>query len=316
MSEEKKDLSHYLNNPDALGDLNDEDLDALANNPADKEVIETPEPKEQGDTQSDATPGATTEVQKSESEKQPEGILARDGKHVIPYSRLEDAEQRARELAQKVEQLTAAHNSTANAATETQAVQTDDFLSDDELSELENDLPALAKVIRASQKQVKTLSEQVATLSKGQEAQLQERESEAQKAWNEALQKNAKAAFLDATLAPDEGIRYVNAAASLYPNWANMSHEDRANAVVRQYEAVNGEVKVNGIAKTETPPADKTEQKQESNPNVPVSMSGIPGGTAPAVDEAAAMLSKTGAELTADFMKMTPEQIEAQLNRI
>jgi len=318
MSEEKKDLSHYLNNPDDLGSLSDAELDALADNPAHTQAGEAPATEAKGDTQSAATPGSTADGQEKEKEvqpeTQPEGILARDGKHVIPYSRLEDSERRARELAQQVEQLTAAAKNSAGTQEGTQGTtQTDEFLSEDELAELEADLPALAKVIRASQTQVKNLSEQVATLSKGHEAQLQERENEGQKAWDEALKNNDKAAYLDATLAPEVGIKYVNAAAALYPDWVNMSHEARADAIVRQYEAVNGEVKVNGIAKPVTPPA---EQKQESKPNVPVSMSGIPGGSAPAVDEAAAMASKTGAELTEDFMKMTPEQSEAQLNRI
>lgn len=318
MSEERKDLSHYLNNPDDLGSLSDAELDALADNPAQSQASDATATEEKGDTQSAVTPDSAADGQASEKaaqpETQPDGILARDGKHVIPYSRLEDSERRARELAQQVEQLTAAaKNAEASKDGSQSPTQTDDFLSEEELAELETDLPALAKVIRASQVQVKNLSEQVATLSKGHEAQLQERENEGQKAWAAALEKNAKAAFLDATLAPDVGIRYVNAAAALYPDWANMSYEARADAIVRQYEAVNGEVKVNGIARTVTPPA---EQTQESKPNVPVSMSGIPGGSAPAVDEAAALLSKTVAELTEDFMRMSPEQIEAQLNRI
>lgn len=318
MSEERKDLSHYLNNPDDLGNLSDAELDALADNPAQSQASDATANEEKGDTQSTVTPDSAADGQASgkvaQPETQPDGILARDGKHVIPYSRLEDSERRARELAQQVEQLTAAAKNSAGTQEGTQGtIQTDEFLSEEELAELETDLPALAKVIRVQQTQVRNLSEQVATLSKGHEAQLQERENEGQKAWAAALEKNAKAAFLDATLAPEVGMKYVNAAAALYSDWENMSHEARADAIVRQYEAVNGEVKVNGIAQTVTPPA---EQKQESKPNVPVSMSGIPGGSAPAVDEAAALLSKTGAELTEDFMRMSPEQIEAQLNRI
>ena len=49
---------------------------------------------------------------------------------------------------------------------------------------------------------------------------------------------------------------------------------------------------------------------------VPHSLGDIPGGNAPATDEAAAMLGKSGAQLTAEFMTMTPEQIEAKLNRL
>jgi hypothetical protein len=48
----------------------------------------------------------------------------------------------------------------------------------------------------------------------------------------------------------------------------------------------------------------------------PRSLSDIPVGSAPAVDESAALLDKSGPDLTAAFMAMTPEQIEAKLNRL
>jgi len=190
------------------------------------------------------------------------------------------------------------------------------LLSDAELDELEAELPALAKVIRTQQAQITAMAGQVAELSKTRDTQKPEsEEDDVAKAWNEALAKNQKAKYLDATLAPEVGQKFINVTAALYAGWDTMSDEDRAAAIVRQYEAVHGEVKVTAIA---TQPAAKPAPvvKTPAVPDVPVSMSGIPGGSAPAVDEAAALLSKSGAELTHDFMAMSSEQIEAALNRI
>lgn len=313
MSEEKKDLSHYLNNPDELGDMSDEALEALVDSQSAAEDETPAEPK--GDTESAATPGDTAgEQNKGEpneqepTDKQPDGILARDGKHVIPYARLEEAERRARELAAQVAELTKQQSGEQAPAKQDAQSETEGFLSDEELDELENELPALAKVIRAQQAQVRQLSGEVSNLKKGYESQQQDDET---KSWNEALAQNPKAQYLDATLAPEVGQRFINAAATVYADkWDTMPHAERAAAIVRQYEAVHGEIQVKQAAQA-TKPAQPAKK-----PDVPVSMGGIPGGAAPAVDEAAAMASKTGAELTADFMNMTPEQIDAALNRI
>ncbi|MDE1545939.1 hypothetical protein PTW32_10955 [Dechloromonas agitata] len=50
---------------------------------------------------------------------------------------------------------------------------------------------------------------------------------------------------------------------------------------------------------------------------VPASLSAIPGGSTPAADDVTAQLAtKSGPELTADFMRMNPQQIEAMLARL
>jgi hypothetical protein len=54
----------------------------------------------------------------------------------------------------------------------------------------------------------------------------------------------------------------------------------------------------------------------QAGASAPRSLGDIPGGSAPAVDEAAAILSKGPQELQAYFDAMTPDQIEAKLNRL
>lgn len=313
MTEAAKDLTHYLNNLDELGDLSDEQIDALADTQG--TAIDEAGAVAKGDTESAAAPGSTADVQTNVDEQQPEGILARDGKHIIPFARLEAAEQRARDYA---EQLKALQEAQAAGKPDDEAASqaTEGLLSDDELAELDAELPALAKVIRAQQAQLTSMAGQVAELNKTRDTRTAESVDDGAKAWNEALEQNAKAKFLDATLAPEVGQKFINVTAALYADWDTMSNEDRAAAIVRQYEAVHGEVKVTSIA---TQPAAKPAApvvKTPAIPDVPVSMNGIPGGSAPAVDEAAALLSKSGAELTQDFMSMRSEDIEAALNRI
>lgn len=312
MTEAAKDLTHYLNNLDELGDLSDDQIEALAN-PQGTATDDADEDK--GDTESAAAPGSTADVQENADEQQPEGILARDGKHIIPFARLEAAEQRARDYA---EQLKALQEAQAAGKPDDEAASqaTEGLLSDEELAELDAELPALAKVIRAQQAQLTSMAGQVAELSKARDTRTAESENDGAKAWNEALEQNEKAKYLDATLAPEVGQKFINVTAALYADWDTMPPAERAAAIVRQYEAVHGEIKVASVA---TQPAAKPAApvvKTPAVPDVPVSMSGIPGGSAPAVDEAAALLSKSGAELTHDFMAMSPEAIDAVLNRI
>lgn len=313
MTEAAKDLTHYLNNLDELGDLSDDQIEALANPQG--TAIDDAGAVDKGDTESAAAPGSTSDVQANADEQQPEGILARDGKHIIPFARLEAAEQRARDYAKQLDELRQAQ--AAGKTDEEAASQAaEGLLSDAELDELDAELPALAKVIRAQQAQLTSMAGQVAELSKTRDTRSQESEDDGTKAWNEALEQNAKAKFLDATLAPDVGQKFINVTAALYADWDTMPPADRAAAIVRQYEAVHGEVKVTAVAtQTAAKPAAPV-VKTPAVPDVPVSMNGIPGGSAPAVDEAAALLSKSGAELTHDFMSMTPDQIDAVLNRI
>lgn len=313
MTEEAKSLDHYLNNLDELGDLSDDQIEALAN-PQGTATEDAPA-GDKGDTESAAAPGSTADVQANEDDQQqPEGILARDGKHIIPFARLEAAEQRARDYAKQLEELQKAQ-AAGKPDDEAASQAAEGLLSDDELAELDSELPALAKVIRAQQAQLTAMAGQVATLSKGHQTEEDNAQAEAMQEWDAAIKGNPKAAYLDAALAPDVGERFVNAAAALYPNWSAMPMNERAAAIVRQYEAVHGEIKVTAVATQAAKPA-APGVKAPAIPDVPVSMNGIPGGSAPAVDEAAALLSKSGAELTQDFMKMTPEAIDAVLNRI
>ena len=313
MTEAAKDLTHYLNNLDELGDLSDDQIEALAN-PQGTATEDAPA-GDKGDTDA-AAPGSTADVQANEDDQQqPEGILARDGKHIIPFARLEAAEQRARDYAKQLEELQKAQAAgTPDEEAASQAIE--GLLTDEELDELDTVLPALAKVMRAQQAQLTAMAGQVATLSKGHQTEEENAQAEAMQEWDAAIKDNPKAAYLDAALAPDVGERFVNATAAMYPNWSAMPMNERAAAIVRQYEAVHGEIKVTAVA---TQPAGKPAApvvKTPAVPDVPVSMNGIPGGSAPPVDEAAALLSKSGSELTHDFMQMTPDAIDAVLNRL
>lgn len=324
---EKKDLSFYINNPDALGDMSDDEIEALAQQ-GESSGDQAADTEKMGDTESAAAPGDTAGTEKKDDQQQPEpgkqpdetpeGILARDGKHIIPYKRLEDAEARARDQARKIEELQAQINGkqATDDGGDKDAGQQDDFLSDEELDELERDFPAMAKVIRAQQVQIRQLGGQVDTLSKAHKSQEEVQTRDAQASWNDALAKNAKAAYLDQTLNPEVGQRFVNATAGLYENWNEMSADDRAAAIVRQYEAVHGEIQVKQVAGSKEDKPTSPAKTPGNKPDVPLSMADIPGGSAPPVDEVAALASKSGQELLAQFEKMSPEQIEAQLNRI
>ena len=95
------------------------------------------------------------------------------------------------------------------------------------------------------------------------------------------------------------------------PEWADRSLEDRYAKVAEVFESMYGPIPVKSPAQPSTGKQEKPKQ-----PDVPVSMSGVPGGAIPAVDELQAVNGMTGQELTARYERMTPEQIEAELAKL
>jgi hypothetical protein len=103
------------------------------------------------------------------------GVATKDGKRVIPYDVLaqtrtakQEAEQRERQLAEAnqrlVAELEALKNGQSTAASQAQAQAAADPISDDELQEIEADIPVvgkLAKAYRQLSQQLETVKQQV-----------------------------------------------------------------------------------------------------------------------------------------------------------
>lgn len=313
---EVKDASYYLKNPDELTGLSDAELDALA----------YPAGSNEGETiSSAATPDSTSTA--SETPAEPTGdVLSRDGKHTIPFSVLEtarakaQAETQARQEAEarvvELQELAARLEAQVNAAKtgdEAPAASSEEstIVSQEEIDVLREDFPALAKVLEVQMATVSKLQDQLATVSKAEQARQADAERNVQASVQELIDANPKLLHLQTN--DPEGWTAAVAMDDMFksnPKFAELGTAERFNKVVAAYEAAHGNIAAPQSSAQTSP------SKQSKASTVPVSMSAIPGGTPPAVDEAAALMSMNGTQATAHFSKMSREQIEAALNRL
>lgn len=327
-----KDLAHYAANPNALANMTDAEIDALAKAPQQPDTAA--DPVATGETNSSATPDAASQTATDSkttspetppaSEPTPEGIASRDGKHIIPFWRLADAEAKAKEAADRVKALEAQLASGNPAAGQTDAST---LLSEEELASIENDLPDVGKVLRASQAQIATLSKTVSDLNAKRQADDTDEATRIAEEVETAIAAVPKLAHLRESN-PQGWARAVELDTLLRekPEWQDKPFAERFAHVVKGYEAVYGEIDAPAAAAaaplTETPEALKAKadaalaSAAKAATTVPRSSSDIPGGSAPPVDEVAALAEKSPQELQAYFNAMTPAQIEAKLARL
>lgn len=302
----EKTIEYYIEHPDQL---TDEEIERLEGLEASGEATE-PEVAEVKAKEAEV-PEVEVPIIEAKAEepaaKEPEGIESRDGKHVIPYWRLADAEAKARDLAAKVAQYEAAAKPLPEVVDLTE-------ITDEDLTQFEGVFPAIGKAVKASHAQVRELQSTVKALLDERAAVQQSKIEEVTRSANEARDANPKLAWL---FKNDEAgydrAANIDAMLRAAPEWAGKPFGDRFEKVVAAYEVLHGEIPA-GIKKTET--TQPLMPTQPAKPTVPVSMSSIPGGAAPPVDEMAAMSSKTGEELVNQFMGMTKAQVDAVLNRL
>lgn len=310
-------IDSVLVDHNALANYTDEQLEALLNS---TEVND-------GDTASEETPALTeTKVEQKEAKKEDEvidGVLARDGKNIIPFSvldatrtNLSQAEQRAKDAEQaKLDaeaKLTAMQDKLLllQSGVESNA----EVLNEDELTELEKEMPLLGKTIREQQAQIAQLQDKL----KNQHVTTQKTQAELQaQAIQSAIDANPKLSLLQSQGNDGyEAAKRIDRVLRDDPKFANLSLSERFDKVIELYEESYGSIKI--ASKNDVDLKKATEKALADAPKkeVPKSMSDIPGGTPPAVDELAAIENKSGVELEQMFSKMSPKQIEDYLNRL
>ena len=253
-------------------------------------------------------------------EEKPEGILAKDGKNVIPYSQLETARARAtaaetlaREQAEEITRLKAE-----------KAKPQDDvaILTDEELDALEADSPTLAKTLRAQQATIQKLSDRLEAVVERQETQGATQETEVKTEIQTAIDANPTLATWqaaeDQTLW-NEASRFDKVLRES-PAYANKSFAERFIKVVELTQSALGIAEAPKTEVKEELPKLTPEQikaaaaaKLKGKPSAPVSLSQIPGGAPPAVDEKERIEQMSAVELGNKFMSMTPEQLETYI---
>lgn len=316
-------LQEILNDPDSA---TPEQLEALAqaelSGTGSTEEGKQAEQSETGEPEG-AADGAGEEKPQAQGEDEAP-ITSKDGKHTIPYDVLKrereqrrSAEQAMADMQTKLDALTAQRETGAPAP---EQQPTSQIISSEELEALREDFPAFAKAIEAQMQKIGELERQLSTVA-GREA---EREQEQARAVAETVQDlidaNPKLLHLQThdpagwqkAIELDELIKSK-------PENTNLSMAERFTKVASAYESIYGTIPVPNAVPEKQPdkPADLRKQVLEKlgreAPNVPRSLSDIPGGIPPAASPIEQLSNMNEVEMGRMFQGMTPQQIDDYL---
>lgn len=312
MSQAAQTIDSIVLDSNALASMTDAQLEAMLGQTDEAAV---------GDKEGDPTPQITKD------EVPAEGVLARDGKNIIPFAVLDatrnnlskaEAQAVAADAARveaeaKYAELEA--QLAAMKAGSTVAMNQEDALSEEDLAELEAEMPVLGKKLRDQQAQIAALSEQLD--SQAESNQIIKAESVAN-AVQIAIDATPKLAFLQTqNTEAYEAAKRIDRVLRDDPNFKDLPLNDRFEEVIKRYEEVYGAVKLESKESIDLKKATAAAlAAATSDKGAPKSMSDIPGGTPQVVDEAADVENKSGVELEQMFSKMSSIQIEAYLNRL
>lgn len=309
MSDEKKDLAYYQSNLDEMADLSLDEIEALG---AASELQPTDD--NTGDTHSSEAPGAAPEGDgEGEGTGDVAGVLAKDGKNMLPFSVL----QGTREEKARLEQLVAAQTAeierlkgggdVASPGTmgEEGGEQSAAELSAEDLAAIEAEFPALGKLLRAQQDTIDRLSGE-------QAARASERAQQVGIEVQAIIDTKPKLAHLQATN-PEAwaDLVEIDNRMGASPKWANKPMAERFDAVIKVYEAENGAIAMPQEAPNQDVDITQiTKRKSASAHRGPTTLSDLPGGAVAPIDELASIEQASAIELTRRFEDMTPEQLE------
>lgn len=339
----EKNLKYYLANPDEMP-TDPKELERLANDQINLALeggqeqinvdnivgkVDVDEIKVESSPAAEVkTEPVKTEEVKTEGkveETKPDGILAKDGKNVIPYSQLESARKRATDAEDRATAAQAVATELSGrlkALEEGKQVEGEaGLLTEAELETLEADSPALAKVLRTLQDQNKALEEKVKSVTDTQASQQQSQEKEIKSEIQTAIDSNPTLASWqsaeDQTLWK-EASRFDKLLRES-PKYADVPFAERfAKVVALTQEALdiapaNTEEKI-----TLTPEQVRAAAaaKLKDVKSVPTSLSDIPGGAPPAVDEKGKVEQMSTVALGQQFMNMKREELDAYLSQL
>jgi hypothetical protein len=317
------------------GDATDTDKKDVATT-----TTEAPKGDDAGTTTQQADPSdaakQTDKGDSKESQPNPEGVLTKDGKHVIPYSvlatareRQQAAEQRAVELAAQLEALkstaTTATPATPAAAAAAATATDEGALSADELAAIEADFPAIGKLIKGFQTQIAKLSADHAVVKQTTDEVAQERARSVAEQVQDAIDANAKLAHLQAEAGDNWQLALqYDAMLQKQARWQGKTFAERFEKVVALVEADVGPVSVPATSKQQTPAPDAAalaaaataKAKAATAAQPPNSLSALRAGEAPHADELTALENLDSASLAAKFAGMSPDALDSYLNSV
>jgi len=314
-----KDFDYFLEHPEEFEQLSAEDQASLAEGRSIEGEISSVPP--------DAAAAETNPEQQAAEPAEAKGdppespvVLAKDGKHVIPFEELQSAREQARYWQAKAEEALAQQQAEKPPEPATTPMV--------DLKELRRELREAVFTedeAREAEIQEKIDAELTRRAEEAAYQRIERRDAEArQRATEQAVEAAASKAiadypFLDHTgpEANHEAIAQVQALSALYANNGAAPADALSQAVakvVKMYVSPpppkpdanrGGDIEAKAaaaIAKAKSP--------------APNSMSAIPSASVPHHDEAEAILNMSPAQQSVKFASMTPEQIEAVVCRI
>lgn len=302
-----KDLSYYEEHPEELTEEITAKLMLGGQVEGDTEADEAEEDGE--------APAAVEEEPKDdEAEKEEPVVLAKDGKHTIPFEELEKArqdakqwEQASREKDALIEQLKSA-KAQDEASGDTQA-------TDELLESLREDYPMLAD---AMQKLVDMkVNEAVASVKRAIEPLQQRAETTALEAhFNAIRQAHEDYESLVEGGKLDEWVKALPAYAR--SGALRVIEEGNAQEVIELLDAFKSATPADPTPSKEDI-AKKAQQaiaKAKDKTTVPRSLSDVPSGGLPASEELGAFTNMSDTAIMGAFMKMDPNKINEKLARL
>ena len=309
-----KDLDYFMANPEEFEKLSDEDRMLLANGePVEGEIAgESPD----ADSTTAETEEQGNEGQEAEGQAEEAVVLAKDGKHTIPFDELQKARDAAAFWQAQAEEAKQAIQQKREAFEQSQQVDLkslrkqlrDATLLDDEalIDDLESQIDA--ELVRVAQA---TAQQQV---SAAMAAANEQAEQQAIASTAEIL--IAKYPALDHTkpTANAEAIAVVQALSAMYAN-----DRPRATALSDAVAKVASMFGMDGNSQPDlsdaAAKADKVIAAAKAKPKVPSSMASIPSAPAPPTDEMQAIGQMSPQQMQDKMMEMPREKILALLAR-
>jgi hypothetical protein len=292
----------------------------------DKAIQAKEETKETGQEAADSPEDKDKEEQ--QQEKDPEGVYAKDGKHILPFEVVADLRRQNRELNEHLAKLQSDAKqmapSQANLATD-QAAQADSDEERDPLEMTDQDLSLTGDALevrlreieaeygRAERSKWKRIFDATVRLNEI-EARQQKASEVQQQVAQEQLQEAIDNHPVLLSWQQDSDPTWYQRANDMHqflmakdPAYQSAKLEEQMKKLVEKTEAFHGlsphRERIKAVTPQETEPQSKKEEKAKGLP-VPTSMSTIPGGSPPDLG------------LTETLEKMSPAQMQAYFDKL
>jgi hypothetical protein len=257
---------------------------------------------------------ASTEADESKTpEKEPDGILAKDGKHVISYDVLKSERQARQEAQQRLKEMEVELERLKNpVSTQQPSFKT---MTEEQIQELKDYFPEQYEAIASQQAAFLASQQRLSQYEQQEQKRLAEEQQRVVLTVQEEIDNNPILSHWQRN-SPEIWAECVEMDNRLRANpaTANLTMTERfakvAAAMSQIYETPFKADAEKQQSSTKTAPA-PTQQKPIIN-----SLSDIPGGEAPEASERQRLEDSSSAEIGDRFMKMTEDQRNAYLNSL